>query len=181
VVNMTRYARLFPFAPARKTQTAIARVLDRYPRHLVDVLIERGTQIHPLGIGQRYADASPALTRLGIDVDAWPVAPAGLFVIEERTLYLRSLRMTISHELGHALDCALGNGSSTLARLESHFQGGATRQVKARSEASTGAGPCAGTSPDEARCGLTSDRRREWHSPNNARKHESLDDEHSKV
>jgi len=55
--------------------------------------------------------ASPALARLGIDVDAWPAPPAGLFVVEERTVYLRSLStMTVAHEFGHALDCALGSG-----------------------------------------------------------------------
>ena len=61
--------------------------------------------------GDRYLDASAALRRLRVDVDAWPVAPAGLFLVEERTVYLRALtRMTISHELGHAIDCALGGG-----------------------------------------------------------------------
>ena len=49
--------------------------------------------------------------RLGIDVDAWPAPPAGLFVVEERSVYLRSRSvMTVAHEFGHALDCALGNG-----------------------------------------------------------------------
>ena len=37
--------------------------------------------------------------------------PAGLFVVEERTVYLRSTSaMTVAHEFGHALDCALGDG-----------------------------------------------------------------------
>ncbi|MEO6834336.1 MAG: hypothetical protein ABI231_00280 [Candidatus Tumulicola sp.] len=58
-----------------------------------------------------YREASPALARLGIDVDAWPAPPAGLFVVEERALYLRSRSpMTVAHEFGHALDCALGGG-----------------------------------------------------------------------
>lgn len=55
----------------------------------------------------------PALKRLGIDVDAWPAPPAGLFVVEERCVYLRSRSaMTIAHEFAHALDCALGGGVS---------------------------------------------------------------------
>jgi hypothetical protein len=34
-----------------------------------------------------------------------------LFVVEERTIYLRSLSpMTVAHEFAHALDCALGGG-----------------------------------------------------------------------
>lgn len=69
----------------------------------VRVILLRGAEL--------YRDASPALARLGIDVDAWPAPPAGLFVVEERALYLRSRSpMTVAHEFGHALDCALGGG-----------------------------------------------------------------------
>ena len=72
---------------------------------------DRGIRILLLTRSQRYCDASPALLRLGIDVDAWPAPPAGLFVVEERTVYLRSQSsMTIAHEFAHGLDCALGNG-----------------------------------------------------------------------
>src|SRR5579883_1717273 len=61
----------------------------------------------PLNAGERYTETSSALRRLGIEIDDWPVPPAGLFVVEERTIYLRSYtRMTIAHEFGHALDCA---------------------------------------------------------------------------
>jgi hypothetical protein len=61
--------------------------------------------------GELYREASGALARLGIDVDAWPAPPAGLFVVEERALFLRSRSpMTVAHEFGHALDCALGGG-----------------------------------------------------------------------
>src|SRR5580698_380899 len=60
---------------------------------------------------ERYTDASPALRRLGIELDDWPAPPAGLFVVEERKMYLRSCSpMTVAHEFGHALDCALGGG-----------------------------------------------------------------------
>lgn len=65
----------------------------------------------PLSASQRYRDASVALRRLGADVDAWPVPPAGLFVVEEKTVYLRSATpMTVAHEFAHGLDCALGEG-----------------------------------------------------------------------
>ena len=48
---------------------------------------------------------------MGVDVAAWPAPPAGLFVVEERSVYLRSRSpMTVAHEFGHALDCALGGG-----------------------------------------------------------------------
>ena len=67
--------------------------------------------MYVLGVDERYSVASPTFDRLGIDVDAWPVPPAGLFIVEERTVYLRSTSpVTIVHEFGHALDCALGNG-----------------------------------------------------------------------
>jgi hypothetical protein len=70
-----------------------------------------GIRIVPLEEGERYSGASSALRRLGIEIDDWPAPPAGLFVVEERTMYLRSFsRMTVAHEFGHALDCALGGG-----------------------------------------------------------------------
>jgi hypothetical protein len=70
-----------------------------------------GIRVVPLNAGERYTETSSALRRLGIEIDDWPVPPAGLFVVEERTIYLRSYtRMTIAHEFGHALDCALGGG-----------------------------------------------------------------------
>ena len=71
----------------------------------------KGIRIVPLTSRRRYSEASTALRRLGVDVDAWPVPPAGLFVVEERTVYLRSASpMTVAHEFGHAIDCALGGG-----------------------------------------------------------------------
>ena len=61
--------------------------------------------------GNAVVELSPALRRLGAGVDRWPIPPAGLFVVEERTIYLRSISpMTIAHEFAHALDCALGGG-----------------------------------------------------------------------
>jgi hypothetical protein len=72
---------------------------------------QANTHIVTLRAGERYTARSHALRRLGIDVDAWPAPPAGLFVVEERTVYLRSKSaMTVAHEFGHALDCALGAG-----------------------------------------------------------------------
>ena len=79
----------------------------------------------PLEAGRRYDESSPALRRLNAAVDDWPAPPAGLFVVEERTVYLKSRSpMTVAHEFGHALDCALGNGlyySSFDAKLKTLF------------------------------------------------------------
>ncbi len=89
----------------------IIRTLRRFGDCALAFALRCGTRIVPLAREQRYDDVSPALKRLGVDVDAWPAPPAGLFVVEERTVYLRSRSpMTVAHEFGHALDCALGGG-----------------------------------------------------------------------
>ena len=91
--------------------TAIAHTLARFGAGALNFALKQRTCVTPLHRVERYSDASPALLRLGIDVDAWPAPPAGLFVVEERTVYLRSRSpMTVAHEFGHALDCALGSG-----------------------------------------------------------------------
>ncbi len=90
---------------------AVAAALARFGEGALAFAHERGIRIVPLSPAQRYRDASMALRRLGADVDAWPVPPAGLFVVEERTVYLRSATpMTVAHEFAHGLDCALGEG-----------------------------------------------------------------------
>lgn len=90
---------------------AILCTLNRFGESAIAFALANRTRIVPLDRAQRYDDASPALKRLGVDVDAWPAPPAGLFVVEERTVYLRSHSpMTVAHEFGHALDCALGHG-----------------------------------------------------------------------
>jgi hypothetical protein len=90
---------------------AIAETLARFGGGAVALALRRGIRIAALDPSERYRDASRSLRRLGVDVDAWPVPPAGLFVVEERTMYLRSATpMTVAHEFGHALDCALGDG-----------------------------------------------------------------------
>lgn len=89
----------------------LVRTLSRFGAAALTFARAHGTRIVPLARKQRYAHASAALRRLGIDVDAWPAPPAGLFVVEERCVYLRSRSaMTVAHEFGHALDCALGGG-----------------------------------------------------------------------
>lgn len=90
---------------------AIDAVLRRFGRGAVALARAAGTHIVALGAGERFGERSPALRRLGAAVDRWPIPPAGLFVVEERTIYLRSTSpMTIAHEFAHALDCALGGG-----------------------------------------------------------------------
>ncbi len=82
-----------------------------FSQAILNRVVEANTIVRPLKKGERYREVSPALRRLGLDVDAWPAPPAGLFVVEERTVYLRSRSpMTVAHEFGHAIDCALGGG-----------------------------------------------------------------------
>jgi hypothetical protein len=96
---------------ATDVQSQIADVLCNFSQAILHRVVEANAIVRPLKKAERYTDVSPALRRLGIDVDAWPAPPAGLFVVEERTVYLRSRSpMTIAHEFGHAIDCALGGG-----------------------------------------------------------------------
>ncbi len=121
------YARLFSCAPPATMHEAFDATQRRYPHAIIELLVKNSTRIVPLLPAQRYKDVSGALRRLGVDVDGWPVPPAGLFVVEERTMYVRSLSpMTIAHELGHALDCALGGGiyySGISSRIRRAFAG----------------------------------------------------------
>jgi hypothetical protein len=90
---------------------AIVRTLNRFGIGAISFAHRKGIRIVPLLRGERYDERSTALRRLAVNVDAWPAPPAGLFVVEERTVYLRSHSpMTVAHEFGHALDCALGDG-----------------------------------------------------------------------
>ncbi len=89
----------------------IAEVLGNFSQSILRRVAEARTAVRPLHNRERYHDASPAMRRMRLDVDAWPAPPAGLFVLEERTIYLRSCSpMTVAHEFGHAIDCALGGG-----------------------------------------------------------------------
>ena len=51
---------------------SIAPHLGAYPIALLERLLATGCRIRPLRDDERYRDASPALRRLGADVDAWP-------------------------------------------------------------------------------------------------------------
>lgn len=99
-------------APDTSSRRAVGATLRRFGAGPLRFAAAAGIRVHVLAEGERYRDLSPALRRLGIDVDSWPAPPAGLFVVEERRVYLRALgAMTVAHEFGHALDCALGGGT----------------------------------------------------------------------
>jgi hypothetical protein len=99
------------FDPDRQSELPVVETLVRFGSGALSYAIAARIRIALLRPREPYREASSALARLGIDVDAWPAPPAGLFVVEERALYLRSRgAMTVAHEFGHALDCALGGG-----------------------------------------------------------------------
>jgi len=82
-----------------------------YPASALRCMESNGTKFVVLEPKQKFTDVSPLLRRIAPSIDSWPVPAAGLFVVEERTVYLRSTSpMTICHEAGHALDNALGSG-----------------------------------------------------------------------
>jgi hypothetical protein len=95
----------------RPPESDVIETLLRFGRGALAYALRGRVRIMLLRPRELYREASAALARLGIDVDAWPAPPAGLFVVEERALYLRSRSpMTVAHEFGHAIDCALGGG-----------------------------------------------------------------------
>ena len=90
---------------------AIGATIERFGAGALRLAAVSGTRLVLLRPGQAFRDRSQTLRRLAATVDDWPAPPAGLFVVEERTVYLRSTSpMTVAHEFGHALDCALGGG-----------------------------------------------------------------------
>jgi hypothetical protein len=123
-------ATLVEGAASESDLRAIGCALARFGDGALRFAARFGIRIVPLRAGQRYRDVSGVLRRLGVDVDAWPVPPAGLFVVEERAVFLRSASpMTVAHEFGHALDCALGAGvyrSGYDARVRAAFSAART-------------------------------------------------------
>ena len=106
-----RDAALALLDPRPYEHACVVRTLVKFGSGALGLARRQGIRVVPLRKHEAYSARSPALRRLAIDVDAWPAPPAGLFVVEERTVYLRSRSaMTVAHEFGHALDCALGGG-----------------------------------------------------------------------
>jgi hypothetical protein len=90
----------------------VTAILEQYyPASALRCMKNSGTKFFVLSASTKFCEVSPVLRQVAPGIDGWPIPPAGLFVVEERTVYLRSMSpMTICHEAGHALDCALGDG-----------------------------------------------------------------------
>jgi hypothetical protein len=94
-----------------EARLAIDSVLDRFGCGALRIAASAGVRITHLRGTEAYRDRSRAVRNLPSGVDHWPIPPAGLFVVAERAIYLRSISpMTVAHEFAHALDCALGGG-----------------------------------------------------------------------
>jgi hypothetical protein len=108
------------------TAATIEQTIERFGTGARHLATSAGMRIVMLNARERFCDRSRALRRLAASVDDWPIPPAGLFVVEERTVYLRSCSpMTVAHEYAHALDCALGGGiylSSVDPRIRRAFE-----------------------------------------------------------
>jgi len=87
----------------------IAPTLSLFPLSLLRLCADHGTRIRVIGLGETFKSASLFISELCAEIDDWKHPPAGLFVVNEKTAYLRSVSpMTIAHEFGHAIDAARG-------------------------------------------------------------------------
>ncbi|MDQ6780857.1 MAG: hypothetical protein M3Z37_06865 [Candidatus Eremiobacteraeota bacterium] len=80
-----------------------------------------GVRIRVLPASRKFAQCSPDVAAIVPDIDDWSAPPAGLFVLSERLLLLRSraLRMTAAHEFGHALDAIMASRRASYFSYES--------------------------------------------------------------
>lgn len=86
------------------------RVIGLFPAHLRARVDAAGIRTVLIGVFEHYRDYSPLLART--DVDELDVPPAGMFLPQERALYVRvPTPMVVAHEYGHAIDFALGDGT----------------------------------------------------------------------
>lgn len=103
---------------------AAAAILKRHvPVGVLRFLKISGIRVRVLRARERYADASAALRYLeNHGPDWWVVAPSGIFVCDERTLYVRNVTVhTTTHECMHALDLGLG-GDQYLSSVDPTFR-----------------------------------------------------------
>ncbi len=90
----------------------VAAILKKYyPASALRCMEAAETRFVVLEPTQKFTDVSPLLRRIAVGIDSWPVPAAGLFVVNERAVYLRQISpMVVCHEAGHALDASLGGG-----------------------------------------------------------------------
>ena len=121
-----------------------AKMLEaHYPPHVLAYAQRHGIRVVPLGRSVSFCQASPRLKELAPHIDTWPTPPAGLFVVQERTAYIRQMSaLSVCHEFAHGLDLALGGGESYLSSSDTDIR-------SAFSQAAAFVTPYAATAPDE--------------------------------
>jgi hypothetical protein len=89
----------------------VRETISLYPSHLREIVSAAGIRVVLFPAVELFRQHSPYLRRRRFRADVSDEPPAGVFVLIERTLYLRdSSPKTVAHEYAHALDCALGGG-----------------------------------------------------------------------
>jgi len=83
--------------------------------------IAGGVRIAIVPEARRYAEFSPLVAGRVPGIDDWSAPPAGLFVVEERTILLRNhtMGMTAAHEFAHALDAVMAKRPRSYYSYES--------------------------------------------------------------
>ena len=109
----------------------IVRTLAAFGEEALTLAVAGGVRIAVVPSARTYSEFSPAVARLVPGIDGWKAPPAGLFVVEERKVLLRSeaLGMTAAHEFAHALDAVLASRPRSYFSYESqelrHYFGSA--------------------------------------------------------
>jgi hypothetical protein len=88
---------------------ALVGALAPFGQPALTLAVQGRIRIRVVPAGRPFARCSPAVAALVPDIDRWQAPPAGLFVLEERLVLLRTgaMRMAAAHEFGHALDALL--------------------------------------------------------------------------
>ncbi|TAM65811.1 MAG: hypothetical protein EPN48_18255 [Microbacteriaceae bacterium] len=90
-------------------EDASASLEAYYPEHVLAFAAKHGTRVVPLAPGVSYCISSVTLSKIAPHLDTCPSPPAGLYVIAEKTAYLRKVNdLAVVHEFAHALDRSLG-------------------------------------------------------------------------
>lgn len=94
-------------APPEPLSAALAPFGERALR----LAVSAGVRITIVPSGKAFTQCSPAIAALVPDIDRWHAPPAGLFILEERLILLRSgaFQMAAAHEFAHALDAVLAS------------------------------------------------------------------------
>jgi hypothetical protein len=105
----------------RPATAALVLALRAFGEGALSRAADFGIRIRSVPRSSAFARCSPTVAALVPDIDSWPAPPAGLFVLEERCILLRSgaLRMAAAHEFGHALDAVLAARSGSYLSFES--------------------------------------------------------------